>query len=62
MSEANDLRLEVYIRSMAHLVGMSEVKRILARVIPELEAELVDNPELAIAKKFSHSHKTKILS
>ena len=61
MTEANDLRLEIYIRSMTHLMGMAEVKRILARVIPELESELVDNPELSIPKKFSNRVETKIL-
>ena len=62
MTDANDLRLEVYIRSMTHLMGMPEVKRILARVIPELESELVDNPDLLISKKFSSREETKILS
>lgn len=62
MLEANDLRIEVYIRSMAHLVGMPEVKRILSKVMSDLDAELVENPDLSVAKKFSHNHRTKIVS
>lgn len=61
MTEANDLRLEVFIRSMTHILGMPEVKRILSRVIPELESELVYNPKLLKSKKFSSRAETKII-
>lgn len=61
MAPANDLRLEIYIRSMIHLMGISEVKRILDRLIPELESEMVVNPELALPKQFTTNLETKQL-
>lgn len=57
MLPANDLKVEIYIRSMSQLMGFDEVKRILARVMPELELELTINPNLEIPKAFNYAVK-----
>ena len=57
MLPANDLRVEVYIRSMSQVMGFEELKKTLARVMPELEYELVYNPDLSTAKQFSDAVK-----
>lgn len=55
MSPANDLRIEIYIRSMTQLLGIEQVKRIVLNCIQELETELESNPDLDLPRTLSHS-------
>jgi len=52
MIVANDLKLKVYLRSMAAVIGLDEVKRIAIECMLELETEMETFPELNQPKKF----------
>lgn len=52
MLSANDLRIQIYLRSMVGAMGFEELKRCVIENMLDLEQQLKTDPELQYPKKF----------